>query len=733
MNMLDKILKGCLYVGLFCVPFLSFIVINSLFFPYITGKNFIFRILIEVLFAIWIILLSRKAIEGPKRTWILVSVLSFITVATLATIFSETPYRSFWSNYERMDGLVNLLHLFAYFLMLASFMRDRVWYYFLHTILGSALVAAVMGFLQMAGRIPIRQNGSGIEAGFGNSIYLGVFMLFNIFIAGYFLVRPNQHKYFRIAYSALIVAFSIILYNSGTRGVLLGLIGGAALTLILSVISLKGRARQLAAIPLIVIVIVVGIFYAMRKSEFVTGSPVLQRFANISLNDSTTRTRFIVWGMAIKGVAEHPLLGWGPENFNLVFNKYYDPRLHSQETWFDRAHNVVFDWLVATGILGLAAYLSIFVALIWTLARRSANLTVLERNVLIGLLAGYFFQNIFVFDNLTSYIVFFAIVAFIHSLTDRESEARVPSKLALAGTWTKNQLANYKSIVAPVIAVLMLFVIYFGNVKPIRANNGMLESLFRPRALLAEKLEQIKGVYDMNTFGSMEAREQLMFMLIEMRDSAQDQNLMLQYLELGAVQMQEQLKRTGNDARHQLFMGSYLHTFGKVDEAIAFFNKALELSPRKQLILFSLSRAYVDKGDYAKALEYAKAAYELDTSYARGLLEYAVVAVYAKDFELADSLLASPQGQTIASDQRLIQAYLAAVQIGRIVEIWEDKVAVEPSSVQYNFSLAASYYAAHRDSEAIAILRKIKELNPESAEQVDFYINGIQDGTLERP
>lgn len=36
-------------------------------------------------------------------------------------------------------------------------------------------------------------------------------------------------------------------------------------------------------------------------------------------------------GLAIEGFKEHPILGWGQDNFILVFNKYYDPRLYSQE------------------------------------------------------------------------------------------------------------------------------------------------------------------------------------------------------------------------------------------------------------------------------------------------------------------------------------------------------------------------------------------------------------------
>jgi O-antigen ligase len=113
-------------------------------------------------------------------------------------------------------------------------------------------------------------------------------------------------------------------------------------------------------------------------------------------------------------------LGYGQSNFNYVFNEYYDPRLYAQEQWFDRSHNIFFDWLVTGGFLGLLAYLSIFVAAVYYLFiqpfRKGApeTFTVIERGILLGLLAGYFTHNFVVFDNIVSYIFFAITLGLIH-------------------------------------------------------------------------------------------------------------------------------------------------------------------------------------------------------------------------------------------------------------------------------------------------------------------------------
>ena len=68
----------------------------------------------------------------------------------------------------------------------------------------------------------------------------------------------------------------------------------------------------------------------------------------------------MIWNISWQGVKERPILGWGQDNFSFVFTKYYNPQMYAQEPWFDRSHNVFLDWLVAAGVVGLIAYLYLF-------------------------------------------------------------------------------------------------------------------------------------------------------------------------------------------------------------------------------------------------------------------------------------------------------------------------------------------------------------------------------------
>ena len=93
----------------------------------------------------------------------------------------------------------------------------------------------------------------------------------------------------------------------------------------------------------------------------------------------------MIWQMSWEGFKERPIFGWGQENFLYVFAKHYNPKMWNQEPWFDRSHDVFFDWLVAGGAVGLLTYLSMFAALIYTLWwKRKHHFSVLERAVLLA-------------------------------------------------------------------------------------------------------------------------------------------------------------------------------------------------------------------------------------------------------------------------------------------------------------------------------------------------------------
>src|SRR3989344_5477128 len=348
MQTIDKIFLGVTRVGVFLVPFVPLIVASPLFFPFITGKNFAFRIIVEVIFACWLMLALREPSFRPKRSLFLWSVGAFLAVVFLADIFGEGPFKAFWSNFERMEGYITLLHLGAYFLVASSLLNtEKLWHRFFATSVGVSAFLGIYGILQLAGKIVINQGGARLDGTFGNAAYFAGYMLFHIFITIFLIFRHRVSIPFKWLYVGAILLQVTTLYYTATRGAGLGLVGGLLLALLLVAIFEKQnrRLRLYVGTSLIVLFLLVGGLYAARESAFVKGNSTLNRFASISLEKAGPR--FMVWGMAWEGFKERPILGWGQEGFNYVFNKYYNPNMWRQEQWFDRTHNIFFDWLIA--------------------------------------------------------------------------------------------------------------------------------------------------------------------------------------------------------------------------------------------------------------------------------------------------------------------------------------------------------------------------------------------------
>jgi tetratricopeptide (TPR) repeat protein len=431
--------------------------------------------------------------------------------------------------------------------------------------------------------------------------------------------------------------------------------------------------------------------------------------------------RWFVWPMAIQGFKENPILGSGQENFNLVFNKNYNPAMHGQEPWFDRAHNIALDWLVAGGILGFLGYLSLFASLVW-LVYKSKHFTVTDKALLVALTSAYFFQNLFVFDNLVSYMYFMALLAFVHS---RHVEGKETPAL-----FTKMFSHRSMKVVMPVVAaVLVVTTVYSWNTKQILANREIIKAIDANVSKDAQtSLEHFKKAFSYDTFADGEATEQLVGKLNMFGANNVSSEVRQEYLTLALTELQEQIEKIPNDARSMLFMGSFRNRIGDHVNALPFLQKANEASPRKQTILFETGFAYLSTGEYKTAFEIFKKAYELAPDYPEAQILYGIAALYSNDKKLAGELFASLDENRFLTDERIITAYHGTNNTAEAVKILERRVANEPQKAELRFRLAAGYLTMNQRAKAVEVLREAGRLFPEAKDQTDYYIKEIQAG-----
>ena len=712
--------------GIFLIPFIPLIISFSFFFPFITGKNFAFRILAELLFGGWLVLILYNRAYRPKFSWLLASVAAFVGIIALADIFGENPAKSIWSNFERMEGLVTLIHLFLYFLIAGTVLNsEKLWTWFLNTSVGVSGVLGVYGLFQLAGFITINQGGVRLDATFGNATYLAIYMLFHVFVTTLLLLRWRGDKLVRYIYAGLIALQISMIYFTATRGAILGFLGGVVLTSIL--VALFGRKqktfRKIAVGTLAVVLVVVGGFFLIKDTNFVKQSPVLGRFTDLSVYSGTTNARFLIWSVAVEGIKERPLLGWGQENFNFVFNKYYKPELYAQEQWFDRVHNIVFDWLIAGGILGFLAYISMFLAtLYYVWHKRNTYFSVSEKSVITGMLAGYTFHNLFVFDNIMSYILFFTVMAYIY-WSYKESTKEV----YMENMEDDRDLGMVSRVYVPAIIILTLFSVYAINSRGIATASSLLDAISVPGGHPTQ-VELFQKTLSYNSFGNQEAREQLAQLSTRVAGSELGIEIKQQYFDLVSSEMLSQVSHIDNDARTQVITGTAFDSFGKYDQAQTHLRRANELSPQKPTILFQLGLNTLNRGDREGALEIFRQAYELAPQYDQAQIFYALGAIYVNDEALLEEILVPTHGSIVVDDNRLIQAYFNNGRLDEVLDIWKLRVEKDSNNAQNRLGLAAAYLELNQRANSIKEIQAVIQLDPNFKEQGEFLIREIQAG-----
>ncbi len=627
---MKDILKYAVWIGIYSVLIVPFIVGHDMFFPYITGKAFVFRIIVEIIFALWLILIMKDKEFRAKWSWILGSAILFIFILLISDIMAVAPYKAFWSNYERMEGFVTFAHLLAYLLVLSSmFNTEKMWLWFLRANVIAGSIMAVTSISE-----GLKDNVVRIAGPLGNPIYISVYFLFIFFFTLILLYKDvlveklTSWKIFKkvfanvLFYLYLVVAvLSLFVVYRTSRGALLGAIGGILVGAFFVFIFEKEKKviKQIALGGIVAVIAVVVIFLGIRNTQFVKTNPTLSRLAEISWSNVSGQARQLVWPMALKGFKEKPILGWGQEGFNYVFNKYYDPGMYGQESWFDRAHNAPLDFLVAGGILGFLSYLSLFGSALYLLWFRKNSIGVTEKGLLTGLLAGYLFQAIFVFDNLISYVMFFTTLAYIHSslVKDNKDLARTSKTSKQIQGYVKGLVQNeeYQNyILIPAVVILTVVGVYWVNVPSIQANQTLIQA-FRlvQSGKTAQGLEAFKVALAYKSMGDSEIREQLLsYTLSVLKTKEVDQKMKQEFFDLTITELKKQIGKVPDDARYYILLGSFLNNTGNSAQAIEPINKAIELSPQKQSMRFELIQALYATGKNAEAMAEAKSAYELD-------------------------------------------------------------------------------------------------------------------------
>lgn len=718
--MLELKLEKYTRILLYAVPFLVLVFIGSFYFPFVITRTVFFRLLLQLGLSLYLLLLALNFKKyRPHFSWALMLVIIFLLIQLAAAVFGLDFYKSFWSDFERMEGVVSLIYLAVYLFLLQVFFKEKSdWLFYIRLILISSVLVSVYGLAQKFNILPVFEAGIGrVTSTIGNAAFLAGYLLLaaGLGVYYYFNEAKKNHKYFALAAVGLNLA---VLLLTSTRGAILGLVAGAVIFLLLNSVYLTGKIKRNSLAVIIVLAVIFVGFLALRGKLADSNIEFVRRLATISSADSTVLNRLLVWRMAVNDFKLHPLLGVGPENFDIIYNKYYTPDI--SENWFDRTHNVYLDQLTAGGILGLAAYLAILGYLFYLLFKNRRD-DYWQFAVFSSLLIAYGLHNFFVFDTLNTSFLYFFLIGLI-SFKEKSNNAK--------NIELNNKAFNRVFVILIIINILVFYKLIY---LPLKINRAIYIGYYYAVADTFRSYENFKQALNYK-FGSTEAAVQLNKMsdVVEAQDDI-NAAVKEKYLALDREKLKFASVNFPLDIKAKMYLGQLIinnhRDLKELDEAENLLLESKKLSPGRVEPYYLLYNLYSQKKDKQKARAILEDLVKQLPWY--GGAKIMLLSDLPKDDDRrAEELFQAGIKQYGASDfgglKKIITYLLDGKKYKEVIPYYLELIEAEPKRFDYRLDLAKVYYLSGEANKAIEQVNIIKADSPEVLKGYEEFINMLK-------
>lgn len=606
---LESVLLWVIRLGVVAALFTPLVMYSKTYFPFVGPKGLYLMACSQIVFFAWVFLAIHYKKYRPNANKVLLIFSIFLIVLIFATLLGVDPSRSFWSKFERMTGLLMWLHLFGFFLAVSSSLKKLSEWNKIFAM--SVAISIFVSFVSIVGEVGIavyKKGGSSL----GNTSFLGTYLLFNTFFATY-LFFVEKKKWFKI-FAAVAACMGFLgIYFAGARAATLSTIGGLVLIGLLY-LALKTKKKSIRTTGRVALVLCFVVVFILLISFFTPGTLVSDKFIEI-----TTASRAVNWNMAWKGFLEKPMFGWGPENYTVLFPKFFDPCLFTQkcggEIWFDRTHNVVFDKLVATGIFGLLSYIGLFVVMGFVLLKKyykEKTISFWLFAVFLSMLVSYFIQNLTVFDMPATLMLFVLTISFVAFLDDGKQHTET------------HQRQNKKPVrvwLTGLLGIIFLITFFEFVVQPLKTDIFVIDAITTQDPNV--RLEYYKKTFEASSLGKYQIRDffaQHSQGFVKENLEKVPREILIKELDFVSEQLIKTRKESPLDYRATLKLAQIYNVYALLDIsklalAEKYANEAMALSPTNQQSYWVLAQVKLYQKDNDMAIELVKAAIDLDVDW----------------------------------------------------------------------------------------------------------------------
>jgi Flp pilus assembly protein TadD/O-antigen ligase len=345
------------------------------------------------LLALWALAVGwveRPSLPAGRPRPVILAVALAVVVLVVGTVLSTVPTVSLWGTYRRGQGLLVDLALVLLFAAVARSAgsgpsRARV----VRILALVTVPVALYALLQRLGidNIIWRDAAAAVtERPFGplgNPIFLGAWLCMTLpLVASGLLAALSDRRRGAAGATARAVAYASAgllglgaLVVSQSRGPLLGLLAGAGTFGLLWAARL-GRRRWVAGVVAGGVAVAIGLVALSMGA----GAGLGRLGGLVAVGSRTAQQRQLVWDALARLAAADPrraLFGYGPETLGHVLPAHLSADLVRlvPDQVFDRAHNVVWEWWISAGLLGVVALVLLYATALRALLARAGLAT----------------------------------------------------------------------------------------------------------------------------------------------------------------------------------------------------------------------------------------------------------------------------------------------------------------------------------------------------------------------
>ena len=358
--------RWVLAVAVFLIP-LSFLpnTVDEFVLPKLLLARLLVMVLTVVLVAGWL----RQGSVTWKRTALDLPLLAFIGSAAISSIFALNRNVAIFGVYDRWEGLLTIATyalLFWLAVQLMSGERDARWMTWSLLFSGYliAVVAVLQSVLGVLGAGYFGQSGAYFraDATMAHPDFLGIFLAMLLPIAFAKLVS-RRPLLTRLLAANLVIVLSLGLLATFTRSAWIGAVVGIAVVLALR----GGRFRPMPLIAFAAVLVIgfaalAGIVAARSSSGGIANAIYSRIVSSVDLSSGSIAERLAVWKDTPAVIASRPVLGYGPDNFALVYPLFQSSNRNT--VLFTDPHEEALGVLATQGVVGFLAYLWILVAFV---------------------------------------------------------------------------------------------------------------------------------------------------------------------------------------------------------------------------------------------------------------------------------------------------------------------------------------------------------------------------------